>query len=132
MNRVIKFRGWDKGMWPDVFVSGDLWTDNICEDLWHSGPIMQFTGLADKNGKEIYEGDIIIGDIRNDTESFEIGEVRWVRQFACWWIQSIVNPDIYTTFETQWGQIDQVEEHWSETQFTVIGNIYENPELLDN
>ena len=57
MNRVIKFRGWDKGMWPDVFVSGDLWTDNICEDLWHSGPIMQFTGLADKNGKEIYEGD---------------------------------------------------------------------------
>jgi uncharacterized phage protein (TIGR01671 family) len=133
--REIKFRVWAKfESGTHGMVDHDGIRDWSIEDLLEDEKdvVMQYTGLKDKNGKEIYEGDIIIGDIRNDTESFEIGEVRWVRQFACWWIQSIVNPDIYTTFETQWGQIDQVEEHWSETQFTVIGNIYENPELLDN
>ena len=68
--REIKFRVWypcgDKGeMVNDVWIDlemGELFADNdaLCEREGHSGAIlMQFTGLSDKNGKEIYEGDIV-------------------------------------------------------------------------
>jgi len=53
MSREIKFRAWDKeSMWqPDL---GSLPADN-------TNILMQYTGLKDKNGKEIYEGDIVKG-----------------------------------------------------------------------
>ena len=61
--REIKFRVWDKitqsysggDLWS-LFQSGKLYYGNA---LWKEGIVELFTGLYDKNGKEIYEGDII-------------------------------------------------------------------------
>jgi uncharacterized phage protein (TIGR01671 family) len=83
--------------------------------------LMQFTGLHDKNGKEIYEGDIV----RYFHDDEAIVEVRWwneLAQFAIAWrsqrIKSLRGCDsepilINTNIDGE-----------------VIGNIYENPELL--
>ena len=71
---------------------------------------MQCTGLKDKNGKLIYEGDIVADGIENYIVEFDNPNLQYM-------VKSI-EDDYYCTFES----LIQVE---------VIGNIYENPELLE-
>jgi len=58
--REIKFRAWDKNrkeMCPDCI-------NSMGNPNWRAGKIfMQFTGLHDKNGKEIYEGDVVYREV---------------------------------------------------------------------
>ena len=63
MKRPIKFRCWDKERkcWMN---EADTYQQVVNQARWNpevgeSYPLMQFTGLKDKNGKEIYEGDIV-------------------------------------------------------------------------
>src|SRR3990167_5474697 len=79
--------------------------------------VMQFTGVRDKNGKEIYEGDIL-GDLK---EKYTIGRVDYVGDnFVIWNVKSEINKtpicNSITTFH-------------HEKSHEVIGNIYENPGL---
>jgi hypothetical protein len=107
--REIKFRAWnnknkkwlqefavdcrDGGVMPHI-ASGTF------DDNDENAILMQYSGLKDKNGKEIYEGDIVKLD---DGYVFEVAI-----------------PNIYgLEFEAV-----------STNEFEIIGNIYENPELL--
>jgi len=118
--REIKFRVWSikgKTMWyinkqTKLSLEGDSWQvrDDVIGNRfrcsWHEdekGILMQYTGLKDKNGKEIYEGDIIqrgttVSDIVFENCGFKLRKGNSV----C----DVIKP------------------------FEVIGNIYENPELL--
>lgn len=73
--------------------------------------IMQFTGLHDRNGKEIWEGDIVIID----------GGLKWV----CGWSDN--HARFY--FDTGLHKTDDFDSH-EPYNFEVIGNVYENPDLL--
>lgn len=81
--------------------------------------VMQYTGLKDKNGKEIFEGDVIAchdsrGDLIKHRISFEESEARFI--VTC------------TDFNNISGGVDQ---KWiDEFKKEVIGNIHENPELV--
>lgn len=153
--RTIKFRAWDKkekkifnvmqlgfkfdvdnynhtawadldGRWGRAWLNehgekrGNSWSGQKreAEDI----ELMQFTGLTDKNGKEIYEGDIV-----ETPKGIKYG-VFWSptkTKFA------LKTANVWTIYlagaQRQW--IYRAME--SATKFEVIGNIYENPELLN-
>ncbi|MEO7049656.1 MAG: YopX family protein [Ferruginibacter sp.] len=114
--RVIKFRAWDNGMFNDVIVDDDSWTDDIISDRWHCGNIMQYTGLKDKNGKEIYEGDIVNQEkwVKVGTYVKAIGIVKYIGvKFTC---------DCINDWEGSNADLNGNAE--------IIGNIYENSNLL--
>jgi hypothetical protein len=107
--REIKFRAWnseEKTMLKPFDLSSNpkYWCDNL-KDY----PLMQYTGLKDKNGVEIYEGDII----KTDTDN--IVSVEYSNYYGAY---------LFGGFPTNQDEIYKLE-------IEVIGNIYENPELLD-
>ena len=111
--REIKFRAWDKENkeMVEVELLGKrvlLVKDGEWENI-ENFEVMQYTGLKDKNGKEIYEGDIV-NCFRH--EGFEFVTTRLGSH----------------GIETQLGFYPFIEVYgYAE----VIGNIYENPELLE-
>jgi uncharacterized phage protein (TIGR01671 family) len=110
MNREIKFRIWDKikNQWNPYTEITQVGNLNIAEDNWQIP--MQYTGLKDKNGKEIYEGDIIKG--------FDFtAKVYWNIYQASFQIKTSNNGGAFLN-----------EEYMS--NFEIVGNIFENPELL--
>ena len=114
--RTIKFRAWDKkekkmfdvcdlylqttNRYGVSFISGETFN---AEDI----ELMQYTGLKDKNGKEIYEGDILDGGYVVEWETMEDNEMGFGVG-----IGFNVHPDIVEDSE-------------------VIGNIYENSKLIN-
>ena len=113
--REIKFR-----VMP---LNGDYCVDKGRVRLSPKLTLEQYTGLTDKNGKEIYEGDIVKTTDRVTVKDliFPIGVVEFKQQ--AFWICNVPSerPD-FTHNET-------LLKYW-ETDLEVIGNVHENPVLL--
>ncbi len=122
--REIKFRVWNKSIYPDLLESTIVSLDNtgwININKSTNGGIDQYTGLHDKNGKEIYEGDILVVRELHDGD-----EYAWKQPTGPAIPCEVKWDDNYKQFD--FGGCSRVI--YSPSHFEVIGNIYENPNLL--
>ncbi|HGH7183466.1 YopX family protein [Bacillus cereus] len=121
--REIKFRAWIGESWvysESISKDNDVWRILNHEDdnWWACLEPQQYTGLKDKNDKEIYEGDIL-----KIVSKFELRED--VQKQAVTYTEGFFSTDEWALFELLRNRKD------GKQTFEVIGNIYENPELLE-
>lgn len=85
----------------------------------------QFTGLKDKNGKEIYEGDIILSNFYNskDDEVEAVGIVKFCISNFCYYIEPVTS--------NYYGDLFFFTKLNDSNEAILIGNIHQNPELLN-
>ena len=129
MNREILSRGkrTDNGEWVEGFYWKDIWGDNT-EYIYYDGEsykvipdtVGRYTGLTDKNGKKIFEGDILKSADGDGEKSLHT--VQWSDDYSGWATQGI---DMKYFAETIYFWDDYRE------CYEVIGNIHDNLELLE-
>jgi len=132
--RKIKFRAWDElnnkmkylgllGLGLHYEYYDELTVYGVKDKdgkVSHTAPVMQFTGLKDKNGKEIYEGDIIQGYYIRKISIPIMGEIKWSDK----WLSYMVNG--FSSIQDEFKPLRTLQP------IEVIGNIYQNPKLLEN
>ena len=136
--REIKFRGkrLDNSEWiygdlhirtPHAHIHSELGSRVFID----TDTIGQFTGLHDKNGKEIYEGDILRGDeypFNCDGVDNYFAEVVWADNVCGFYSITLKKPNstVRGISHGNWEQLNEVDMK----SFEVIGNIHDNTELL--
>lgn len=121
---IPKYRAWDKKIkimsevtlidYRAEFV--ELFNEELYLRDFSKVELMQSTGLKDKNGKEIFEKDILDYNGRKVI-------VKWHGSYACFIYEFV---DELKNRTTEWQPL-----YLSYYKFEIIGNIYENPELLE-
>lgn len=111
VKREIKFRAWDgkKIIKPVAVDQYGRWSKNLVDDNWQSDGLMQYTGFKDKNGEDIYEGDIL--KARTITEIVEFMD-------GSFGICINKRTGFYRLYKEM------------ASTFEIIGNIYQNPDLI--
>jgi len=153
--RIIKFRVWDGNemTYPNIIAfqenfSWNHWTSALHDSTQWCGEkgyvykpeLMQFTGFTDKNGKEVYEGDIVVAWSAGSKATFEI---KWRQEaspcyilFPAWqnremWHISATKFEKGKQFIDVEGNITTSDiDGYIDDGIEIIGNIYENPELI--
>jgi uncharacterized phage protein (TIGR01671 family) len=133
--REIKFRAWHRGVKEILsvgmieFFKGDKpYRVNELNEAWHSDDIviMQYIGLKDKNGKEIFEGDIVKCIPTTEYPTYgQLADIIFSNDLQ--WVAR--TPSTSDDFEYTCG-MPIVWGGWLSIE--VVGNIHENPELLKN
>jgi len=134
--REIKFRAWSKvfkRMSPenaefhfnggDSHLHFDVFNGNFDTDVWDFSEcvLMQYTGLKDKNGVEIYEGDILSGE-----------KGVFVAKIGGYFSEPSVGFGVhYCKDNDESIFVKEPDPFGVESKLKVIGNIYENPELME-
>ena len=139
--RTIKFRGKDikTGEWlhGNIQVPSKEGVGYFMWDCDHNqkevipDTVGQFTGLTDKNGKEIYEGDILRGDeypFNCDGIDNYFAEVVWADNVCGFYriTHKKANSTVRGISHGNWSELDEEDIK----SFEIIGNIHDNPELL--
>ena len=134
MNREIKFRVWD-------IVNKRIldYADIMTLPMWEVFPgtpeqrayeVMQYTGLKDKNNNEIYEGDVLKQVKKSSREgcessSYDKNNFEVVFKYGSFWLQRPYDDSVYIR------DFPNIDEFVGFECFEIVGNIYENPELLE-
>ncbi|MCK8628191.1 YopX family protein [Fructobacillus cardui] len=128
--REIKFRVWSRKweQWlnPEEHVIyadngdvGEVNDDELVESIVHNTVVEQFTGLHDNNGREIYEGDVVKLHVVILSPDDKAGFIEYRTEFG---------------YCINFGKAVARQEYWAANDkhtIEVIGNIHENPELLE-
>ena len=129
--REIIFRGkrLNDGEWVEGnFVKGciddfayivEFGNKDLCRNYVEVIPetVGQYTGLTDKNGKKIFEGDIISIPFEEDVVYYENAEVYFDTEHCGWYVRYF-DDESFSLWE------------YDDCDITIIGNIHDNPELL--
>lgn len=134
-NREIKFRVWDKdykSFREDFYIKAngsffiqDMYENEILSQRGSRYKIQQYTGLKDKNEKEIFEGDILsfFGYGHYNEEEKLVGTVVFSDELIMYVIEVKINngsSQLYCLYKSD------------NKYYEIIGNIFENPKLLNN
>lgn len=159
MSREIKFRAWNKELKKLFYVCDSfslmisdtgntiaMWCSDGIVDEFKADELMQYTGLKDANGVEIYEGDILNFDWRlQETNELYASDCENIKGRVCFddgkfvvkFFNNCMSFDLsdinQATFERFWKEvyISAKTEYFKMTGFKVVGNMHKTPELLD-
>ena len=128
MQRELKFRAWDKSQ-KYMAYQGNPDLETLSSFMFHFGEdiVMQSIGLKDKDGDEIFEGDLLIDRYPVDEENLNFGynesflPVVWCDKQLMWCVDA--------SFAKDGSYLTSLVEYFGEF-LEVKGNIYENPEML--
>jgi hypothetical protein len=127
--REIKFRGWNaitksmidlKKITP-LAMDSKLKCDGLFIPFMESMEIMQFTGLKDRKGEDIYEGDIVKEFIMEDL--FEV----IFTDYGNFGLKPISAKAIK---HLPGHEYETIDPSYAKTSLTVVGNVHDNPELI--
>jgi uncharacterized phage protein (TIGR01671 family) len=128
---IPRYRAWDKEFKEMVQVDALVFEEQLIKATYKNGNVvkedlknyvlMQSTGLTDKNGKEIFEGDIL--SIETDEENVKVKlEVSWDSKHALF----VFDSKKYNAKEAL-GELFEDNPY----PFKIIGNVWEDPELVE-